>query len=169
MITKDIESILSAIMADILQQIHIMLASELGINTKVGYNTLEDSNLDHNIKGSVSEDSVDIEFPLYLVYLEWTRPPKYGKRPPIDVIMKWMEGKHILTTARNIKNTEDMAFLISRAIWRDGWDGRIIAGLVEGYSGTSPLDAYIDKMWESKWSDELYDAITKELDKYFKD
>lgn len=167
--TKDVQNILSAIMSDVLQQIHEILASKVGINTKVGHNTLEGSDLDHNIKGTITDGTLDIEFPDYIVYLEWTRPPEYGKRPPIDVIMKWMEKKHILTTARNINETKSIAFLISRAIWRDGWDGRIIAGLLDGYSGTSPLDAYIDKQWENKWSDWLYNAITKELDTYFKD
>ena len=164
--TQEIQNILNEMMTDILKEIHKILASEAGVNEKVGFNTLEDSDLDHNIKGNITKDTLDVEFPEYIVYIEWNRPREYGKRPPIDVIMKWMEKKHILTTAKNINDTKRIAFLISRAIWRDGWKRRIIAGF--GRWG-SPLDEATDKMWEEKWADELFNAITKELEHYFKD
>ena len=165
---KDIDLILSAITKDILQQLHILLASELGINTKVGFNTLETSSLDRNIQATVNEEQIDIDFPFYIVYLEWDRPKKYGKQPPVDVIIKWLEAKGIAATAKNIRNVKSLAFIIARSIWLEGWKGRVIAGLNRDFKGESPLDKYIEQN-EDRWFDELFEALMKDLDKYFTD
>ena len=139
---NDIERILSSIATDILSQLHKLLASELGINTKVGFNTLGVSGLDRNIQATVNQESIDIDFPEYIVYLEWDRPKKYGKQPPIDVIIKWLEAKGIAATAKNIRNVRSLAFIIARSIWLEGWKSRVIAGLNRDFKGESPLDKY---------------------------
>lgn len=166
MTQADVNSFLKGVMDDILQQVHLIMASEAGINTKVGKNTLQDSNLDRTVKGTVSGDTIDIEFNEYIVYIEWNRPPKYGKKPPYNVILSWIKRKGIQPTAGNIHTVEQLAWAIRHAIWRDGWHRRLIAGF-----GTyhSPLDDYIDKMWDEKWGDELLDIIMKEINRYFSD
>lgn len=165
--SSDMENILKGIMNEILEQVHALMASELGVNAKSGFNTLTGSELDKNVSGKISGEGIDIEFPHYIVYVEWKRPPEYGKEPPYGVILKWLKDKHIKPTAGNIKTVEQLAWAFKYAIWRDGWDARVIAGLNRDFKGDSPLDKWIDKMWDEKWGDELYDLITKELDKYF--
>ena len=167
--SKDMELILSGIMKEILEQVHLMFASEMGINAKAGFNTLKMSSLDRDVKGTLNGEEIDIEFPQYIVYIEWTRPEKYKDPPPYGSILKWLKEKHITPTAGNIKTVEQLAWAFRYAIWRDGWEARVITGLNRDYTGESPLDKWIDKQWETKWGDELYDIITKELDKYFKD
>lgn len=166
MTQAEINSFLKGVMDDILQQVHLIMASEAGINAKVGKNTLQGSNLDSTVKGTVSGDTIDISFNDYIVYIEWNRPPKYGKQPPYSVILDWIKRKNIRPTAGNIKTVEQLAWAIRYAIWRDGWKRRLIAGF-----GTyhSPLDEYIDKMWEEKWADGLYKIIMSEINRYFGD
>lgn len=165
--TADVQKIMTAIMRDILQEIHAMYASEIGINTKTGYNTLQFSGLEVNTKGELNDDTINIEFPHYIVFIEWDRPPKYGKKPPYDAILKWLKEKGIRPTVGNIHTVEQLAWVLRYAIWRDGWDRRIIAGLNRDYTGQSPLDNFIDNMWSKKWGDELFDIIMKEINRYF--
>lgn len=168
--TKDIENIVKLMMEDILGEIHHILASQVGVNTKTHENTLAGSDLDKNISGKISGEGIDIEFPHYIVYIEWDRPERYKNPPPFGVILKWVESKGISPTAYHLKSVEQLAWMFRYVIWRDGWDKRIIAGLNRDYDYTkSPLDEYIDKMWDSKWADILYDVIVKELEQYFKD
>lgn len=167
---KDIQDILNVMMEDILDEIHHILASEAGVNTKTHENTLAGSDLDKNISGKISGEGIDVEFPHYIVYIEWDRPERYKNPPPYSVILNWVKRKNIQPTAGNIKTVEQLAWVFRHVIWRDGWDKRLIAGLNRDYDYMkSPLDEYIDKMWSSKWADMLYDAITKELELYFKD
>jgi hypothetical protein len=166
----DLDRILKAILDDVLSEIHNILKSEVGINLKVGKNTLAGSDLDKNISGKITSEGLDVEFPHYIVYVEWDRPERYKNPPPYSVILDWIKRKGIQPTAGNIKTVEQLAWVFRYVIWRDGWDKRLIAGLNRDYDYMkSPLDEYIDKMWESKWADMLYDAITKELEHYFKD
>lgn len=162
--TQYIQTFLKGVMDDILQQIHVIMASDAGINSKTGTNTLEESNLDRTVKGTVSGDTIDISFNDYIVYIEWNRPPKYGNKPPYSVILNWVKKKGIQPTSRNLHTVEELAWAIRYAIWRDGWHRRLIAGF-----GTyhSPLDEYIDKMWDDKWADELYRIIMREIERYF--
>lgn len=170
MFTSEIQAVLNGIMSDILEQIHLILASDVGVNTKVGFNTLEDSELDHNIKGHINGSTLDIEFPQYVVYVEWDRPERYKNPPPYKVILDWLKRKHIRPTSGNIHTIEQLAGAIRYSIWRDGWTKRIIAGLNRDYDYMkSPLDEYIDKMWEEKWSEELFNIIMNEINRYFKD
>ena len=63
-------------------------------NAKVGRNTLSSSYLRQSLKSMVSESGqgdpvLSALFQHYVVYLEWSRPPKYGKQPPIDALEDW--------------------------------------------------------------------------------
>lgn len=166
----DKQKILKGIMEDILNEIRELFASEIGVNLKVGKNTLKGSKLEHNVSGQVTDNSIDISFPHYIVFIEWDRPERYKNPPPYSVILNWIKEKNIQPTAGNIHTVEQLAWTIRYAIWRDGWTKRLIAGLNRDYDYMkSPLDQYIDKMWESKWSDEIYDLIMDEINRYFKD
>ncbi len=156
---KDTNKIIREFADDIIKEARSIMASDIGVNQKVGFNTLKDSDLYKQIETKVNENGndiiIDTLFNFYIVYVEWDRPPEYGKRPPIDAIIKWLKRKNIVSSNQNIRS---VAFLISRAIWRDGWKGRpILKTLFENSS---------DK-WENEWADKLFNNIIKELTEYF--
>lgn len=153
--------IIQAISKDIVEAARDIMASDIGINTKVGKNTLVGSNLYNQIKQSWKETGdnvvIDTFFNHYISYIEWDRPPKYGKMPPVLEIIKWLRRKHIVSSNKNIKS---VAYVISRSIWEKGWKGRKIL---------EALDKYVDSGFENKYADMIFDALFKEVDDYFSD
>ncbi len=136
---------MEAIAADVLKLSHLVMES----------NNLKDSALDRDVQVSVKQvaDSIIIEtlFDNYVDYIEQGRKPMSGKQPPIDAVRDW-------ALSRNIPADNDTLFLISRAIWRDGIEARPIL---------STLEEEIEKAFDERWADQLFEAITDELTKYF--
>jgi len=130
----------------------------ISTNEKVGRNTLRNSALRGDLEAVVSQTNGDDPvikalFNHYVVYLEWTRPPKYKRRPPISVLREWAAKNGIPTDA-------DTLYRISYAIWRDGHKGRPIF---------ATMDKELDGLFLGEWSDRLRDAITDNLDNFFND
>lgn len=130
----------------------------VGVNIKIGKNTLRDSALKGDLEGAIATISGDDPvisalFNHYVVYLEWDRPPKYGKRPPIRVLKDWAAKNNIPTDA-------DTLYAISYAIWRDGHKGRPIF---------ATIDREVDGLFMNDWADKLYGALVDNLDTYFND
>ena len=129
-------------------------------NVKVNRNTLSESKLkDDLIVGwqAVLDSQNDVVikalFNNYVQYIDWKRPPKYGKRPPISVLKDWAVKNGIPTDANTL-------WAISYAIWRDGHERRPIFGTLAEYS---------NKFFQSDWADRLFDAIVVNLDNFFND
>lgn len=127
-------------------------------NTKVGINTLKDSQLREDLYTTVSQTSGDDPvikalFNNYVVYLDWPRPPMHGKQPPIDVLKDWAAKNGIPTDA-------DTLWAISYAIWRDGHDGRPIF---------ATIDKTVDELFTTDWADRLFNALVSDLDNIFND
>ena len=57
-----------------------------------------------------------------------------------------------------IPTDNNTLFLIARAIWRDGHEGRPIL---------ATLEEKIDRKFETEWYDQLFEATIDELNKYF--
>lgn len=130
----------------------------VGVNTKVGKNTLRDSALKNELAlaiGQTTGDDTVIRalFNNYVVYLEWDRPPEYGKRPPISALKDWAQNAGIPTDASTL-------WAISNAIWRDGHKGRPIF---------ATIDRELDGLFYEDWADRLKDAIFDTLDNFFND
>lgn len=129
----------------------------IGTNIKVGINTLIDSNLRkemilrYNFEGG--DPVIKALFNHYVVYLEWTRPKEYGKRPPISALKEWAEKNGIPTDAHTL-------WAISYAIWRDGYAGRPVIATIE---------SKLDLRFNDKWADMLFEAITESLTEFFND
>lgn len=104
-------------------------------------------------KVSLKGDSIVVEilFNNYIEYLERGRSPKSGKQPPVSALVDWAKQK-------GIPADNSTLYLIARAIWRDGHQGRPILATLENE---------ITNAFENKWADKLYEAITEELTKYF--
>lgn len=151
--------VIQEISDDIVRAVREVMSSDVGINDKVGINTLHGSNLYRQIKQSWKEDGenvvIDTIFNHYLEYIEWDRPPKYGRRPPVKEIIKWLRRKHIVSSNENIKS---VAYAVSLSIWRNGWKGRKVL---------ETLDKYVDNGFDEKYADMLFEAIMEETEKYF--
>lgn len=156
---NDIANIIKSFAEDIINEARRIMASDVGINKKVHKNTLVDSDLYKQIDWSFRKEGEDIIldtlFNFYIVYVEWNRPPDYGKMPPIDAIQKWLIKKNIVPNNKNIRS---VAFLIARAIQRDGWEGRPIFETL--YSG-------VTQKWETEWAEKLFNSIINKLTEYF--
>lgn len=125
-------------------------------NVKVGKNTLRNSLLNDDLTtvwNTATDGNPVIQalFNHYVVYLEWERPPKHKKKPPISVLKDWAAKNGIPTDA-------DTLWAISYAIWRDGHAGRPIF---------ATMDKELDGLYANDWSDKLFSAITDNLDAYF--
>jgi len=132
----------------------VMDDDAVGVNVKIGRNTLTDSALKEQIEGHVKAQDdlvVTLLFNHYVTYLEWDRPAKYGKQPPIDALKDWAEKNGIPTDASTL-------WSISYAIWRDGHVGRPIF---------ATLDKLLDEAFGDNWAPQIFDALVEELDNFF--
>lgn len=125
-------------------------------NVKTGVNTLKDSRLRETLRKGIGREEegdpvMGVLFAHYVVYLEWSRPPRYGKQPPIGVLKEWAERRGIPTDAHTL-------WAISYAIWRDGHEGRPIF---------AALETLTDRAFTERWADELFARIIERLDKLF--
>ena len=130
----------------------------VGVNKKTGRNTLANSRLKKDLvtywqaKLDGNPDAVAVAlFNNYVRFLEWKRPPKHGKKPPISALKEW-------ASANGIPADTSTLWAISTAIWRDGHESRPIF---------ATLNEYCNKSFESDWSEKLFEALTDELDKFF--
>ena len=159
--TVQLAKLIQEITEDILKGARDIMSSDVGINQKVGKNTLVGSNLYKQISTSWKETGdnvvIDTLFNHYIGYIEWDRPKEYGHPPPVIQIIKWLRRKHIVSSNENINS---VAYVISRSIWKKGHKGRKIFDM---------LDKYVDSGFENKYADMIFDALFKEVDDYFSD
>lgn len=152
--------IIQEITNDIVKGARDIMASDVGINQKVGKNTLVGSNLYKQISTQFKQDDnivINLFFNHYIEFIESGRMPKKGKRPPVLEIAKWLRRKHIVSSNDNIMK---VAYAVSYVIWRDGYKARKVL---------EALDNYVDSGFENKYADMIFDALFKEVDDYFSD
>jgi len=118
-------------------------------NPKVNKNTLRDKAKDIDVSWREQNGSIVIDtyFDNYLTYLEKGRKPRRGKFPPMDELRDW-------ALSRNIPTDNSTLFLIARAIWRDGHEGRPIL---------ATLEEQIEKKFDTEWYDKLFEAICADI------
>lgn len=149
----EISRIVFELSKDIMGLVRMVMESNVGINQKVGKNTLIDSNIYKTLSVKSTNDG-DLVFDIilndYLRYIESGRR-KGAKFPPIEPIVKWARSKGIPTDNSTI-------FLIRRAISRDGIRPRPFFAHV--------LDE-IDSEWDERWADDIFGKIMDETDKFF--
>ena len=126
--------IIQEITNDIVKGARDIMASDVGINQKVGKNTLVGSNLYRQISTSWKDTGdnvvIDTFFNHYIESIESGRMPKTGDRPPVLEIAKWLRRKHIVSSNENIMKVADTD---SNAIWRDGYKAIKILEVLEKY------------------------------------
>lgn len=157
--TVDLARIIKAMTEDILKGAREIMSSSVGVNEKVGKNTLVDSNLYKQISTQFIQNPdeivINLFFNHYIEFIESGRMPKKGKRPPVLEIAKWLKRKHIVSSNENIMS---VAYAVSYAIWRDGYKARKVL---------EALDNYVDNEFDNRYADMIFDALFKEIDDYF--
>lgn len=157
MIQANVQNAINKIASDMLSLARVILDDDsISKNTKVNRNTLANSKLRKDvatfIESKSGQDPVfKALFDNYIVFLEWTRPKKYGKKPPIDDLKDWAASNAIPTDASTL-------WAISTAIWRDGHAGRPIF---------ATLDKELDGLYLEDWSNNLLNALSKAIDDFF--
>ena len=151
----EISNIVMSFSKDIMTLVRAVMDSNIGINPKVGINTLSKSDLYNTLQVKATNDG-DLVFDIilndYLVYIENGRR-KGAKMPPIEPIGKWAK-KH------GIPSDNSTIYLIRRAISREGIKAR-------------PFMADVFEEIESKWdehvAEDLFNKIITDLTNYFSD
>ena len=155
----DLAKIMKEITEDILKGAREIMSSDIGINQKVGKNTLVGSNLYNQIKWNFQQNDdnivINLFFNHYIESIESGRMPKKGDRPSVFEIAKWLRRKHIVSSNENIMKVADT---VSYAIWRDGYKARKIL---------EALDKYVDSNFDEKYADMIFNALFQEVDNYF--
>lgn len=138
---------------DLMTLVRMVMESNVGINQKVGTNTLVDSNIYKTLSVKATNDGdliFDIILNDYITYIESGRR-KGAKMPPVAPIVAWARKKGIPTDNSTI-------FLIRRAISRDGIKPRPVLQYV--------FDE-VDREWDDSLADKLFNKIISEIDKFF--
>lgn len=140
---------------DLMTLVRMVMESNVGINQKVGTNTLIDSKIYKTLSVKATNDGdliFDIILNDYIVFIESGRR-KGAKMPPIEPIVRWARSKGIPTDNSTI-------YLIRRAISREGIRPRPILQYVF---------EEVDREWDEKLANELFGKIMEEIDKFFND
>ena len=131
----------------------VLCMDEVGMNDKVGKNTLLYSNLYNDLYAKVDSPFIDIVVNSYIEYIERGRKKytkKYTKKVPIDVLRKWAKRKGIPTDNSTL-------YAIQQSIYLYGIKPRPIMEYV-----WREVDNNIDEIFSV-----LYDEIIKELNIFF--
>lgn len=138
---------------DLMQLVRMVMESNVGINQKVGRNTLTSSQIYKTLSVKATNDGdliFDIVLNDYITFIESGRR-KGAKMPPVEPIVRWARSKGIPTDNSTI-------FLIRRAISRDGIKPRPIMQYV--------LEE-VDKEWDDGLADKLFEKIIEVIDNFF--
>lgn len=138
---------------DLMTLVRMVMESNVGINQKVGANTLVGSDIYKTLSVKATNDGdliFDIILNDYITFIESGRR-KGAKFPPVAPIVAWARKKGIPTDNSTI-------YLIRRAISRDGIKPRPIMQYV--------LEE-VDREWDDKLADEIFSKIMEMIDKFF--
>ena len=138
--------VLHSIAEDILSLAHLILDE----------NGLRNSALKDDARCTVEASGnplFTILFDDYINYIEQGRKPDSGAAPPISALRDWAQRKGIPTT-------NDVLYAIAEVIRKQGMAPRPIL---------ATLEEEIEKSFNNKWADQLFEAITKELEVFFND
>lgn len=138
---------------DLMQLVRMVMESNVGINQKVGRNTLTSSQIYKTLSVRATNDGdliFDIVLNDYITFIESGRR-KGAKFPPVEPIVRWARSRGIPTDNSTI-------FLIRRAISRDGIKPRPIMQYVF---------EEVDREWDEQLADELFNKIINMIDNFF--
>ena len=131
-----------------------VLASDKGVNKKVGVNTLIDSNLFDELDVNTEDfEVVNLLVNDYIQYIESGRQP--GSFPPPHAIAEWCQRK-------GLPSDNGTVYIICRSIYENGIPARPI------FDGDDGVWEKVDAAWDD-WADMVFNTLTEQLDEFFKD
>lgn len=149
----EISKIIMEFSKDLMTLVRMVMESNVGINQKIGRNTLTSSEIYKTLSVKATNDGdliFDIVLNDYLTFIESGRR-KGAKFPPVEPIVRWARSRGIPTDNSTI-------YLIRRAISRDGIRPRPIMQYV--------LEE-VDKEWNDGLADKLFEKIIEVIDNFF--
>lgn len=138
---------------DILNLFKSVLASDVGINAKVGKNTLKDSRLANTAVINSDIPFYHLILNAYIDDIENGRRVRQQPLVKIEALRDWARRKGISSDNHTLR-------IIQAAIWRDGIKGRPVM---------KTFWKMMDKEWKDSYAEVLFEAIVKELEEYFND
>ncbi len=140
--------------------------SKYGINEKTGTNTLEGSNLQKSLDVYPIEDGIALQIADYWQFISrgWTRTGNYPGTFSqfVKNVNDWVRRKNIRWG--NLTQNQ-ITYIVIRNIWTRGLRPRPFMVWNDEGDLTKmipELNAYIDK-----WFDDIFEEITKDIDKFF--
>lgn len=141
--------------ADIISELASDIVTLAQVILQDAEDTFRNSALSKEISTKIqtNSDSVVVQalFNNYITYIEQGRPKEQGKQPPLDSLRDW-------ALARGIPTDNSTLFLIARAIWHDGYEGKPILATLENEVAESFDKEYFEK---------IYNALIYDLTKFF--
>ncbi len=113
-------------------------------------NGLSKSSIREKLEVQLSKEPdtiISILFENYLDFIENGRKADSGEILPISEIRDWAQRK-------GLPATNDVLYAIANALRKDGIEARPILSII---------DTRLDKVFDERWADELFDAIISEL------
>lgn len=147
-----VASVIADIMTEAKSIVLVVMSSELGVNKKVGKNTLVDSDLFNTV--DVKSEDIEVVTLLvndYIDYIENGRKP--GSFPPPHAIAEWCQKK-------GLPSDNSTVFLICRSIYEKGIAPRPI------FDGSEGVWETIDSVFDA-WAEDIFTAITSGLTEWF--
>lgn len=126
-----------------------LMSSDFAVNVKSN-TTLEFTNLDVQAKIEENDFTFNLFYNDYLEYIESGRKPK-ERKVPIRPLIDWMKKNFISDDVR-------VAYAIRESIYQLGIPQRPLL---------QPFGDMLDKRFEEKLYDYIFNTITEKLDKYF--
>jgi hypothetical protein len=149
-IRDKVQEEIEKIAAEAKRSIQFVMESERGINAKTGTNTLVDSDIYNQIGIDIDNiELINILVNGYIDYIESGRKP--GTWVPIQVLIEWAGKKGLPTSNKFI-------YSVQRSIFNEGINPRPIMDKV--------FELW-DEYWDKEWADNIFNALTSELDELF--
>lgn len=137
-----------------------------GVNEKTGTNTLEGSNLQQSLQVNTTEDGIALQIADYWEFVSrgWKRTGNYP-----GTFSKFVQNVNDWVRRKGIRwgslTQNQITYIVIKNIWEYGLKARPFMIYDDEGDLTKmipELDAYIDR-----WFDDLFEAITEDLNNYF--
>lgn len=163
----DIQKALQELAQRIKQQVIENLRGEAGVNPKTGRNTLKGGKLEKSIDVKVvGDDMLVFQIADYYTYVVGGRRPGWGTPPPhgfVEGVTRWVRSKRIRFKGMTENQT---IWACVRSIVKHGIAPKPFIG--NGYYNDDPAFVlpFLDEFFD-QWSDEMFQLIMEEVNKFF--
>ena len=165
MLIMDIKTALMEL-AEVVKRILNDRIKQYGIIQKRGTKTLEGSNLQQSIKVDIIEEGIALQIADYWEFVSrgWKRTGNYS-----GTFSQFVRNVDDWVRRKGIKFGDLTQSQIVWAVIKNIWNNGLRSRPFMVYDEEGDLEKMIPELndYIDKWFDELFDAITNDLDKYF--